>query len=245
MRFQRRCARTYSNSARENGDGLCVRVSSAADFELVWDEVGDDVSVLNISTQATRHFPWWDMRNACWRGELTDEFSKDCVKVHRRRRKSKRGACANEGGGLGVLLCMAVVAVLTAAWFANGSVVSFANLLREREFVESAAALFACVFSTGMPASVKVLYETVFSLATCFVWTATSIFVIAPMRGLACFMKMGIWLIDFCLGTLPTAGQRRRSRSTFRRLRARWTAETNLSSLPKASDVNSILLNGC
>ena len=55
---------------RAHGDGLCVRVSSAADFELDWNEVGGDVSVLNISTEATRHFPWWDMRNACWRGEL-------------------------------------------------------------------------------------------------------------------------------------------------------------------------------
>ena len=175
MQFQQKCARTYSTSVRAHGDGLCVRVSSAADFELDWNGVGDDVSVLNISTEATRHFPWWDMRNACWRGELTDEFSKDCVKVHRRRRKSKRGACANEGGGLGGLLCMGVVAVLTAACFANGSVVSFANLQRERELVESAAALFACVFSTAMPAIVKVLYETLLSLATCFVWTATSI----------------------------------------------------------------------
>ena len=125
------------------------------------------------------------------------------------------GASADEGGGLGGLLCMGVVVVLTAACFANGSVVSFANLLRERELVESAAALFACVFSTAMPAIVKVFYETLLSLATCFVWTATSNFVIAPTRGLACFMKIGIWLIDFCLGTLPTAGQRRRSWSTF------------------------------
>ena len=103
IQFQRKCARMYSNSVQARGDGLCVRVSSAADFELVWDGVGDDVSVLNISTQATRHFPWWDMRNPCWHGELTGGFSKDCVKVHRRRRKSKRDASADEGGGLGGL----------------------------------------------------------------------------------------------------------------------------------------------
>ena len=66
--------------------------------------------------------------------------------------------------------------VLTAAWFAHGSVVPLANLHYEREFVEGAAALFACVFSTAMPAIVKVLYEAVFSLATSFIWTATSLF---------------------------------------------------------------------
>ena len=103
-----------------------------------------------------------------------DEFSKDRVKAHRRRSKSKRSAGVHERGGLGDSFWLGAVAVLTAAWFANGSVVSLANLLRERELVESAAALFACVFSTAMPAIVLVLYETVFSLATCFIWTAMS-----------------------------------------------------------------------
>ena len=247
MQFQRRCARTYLTSVRANVDGLCVRVNSAAAFESDWDEVGEDVSVLNISTAATQHFPWWDMRKPCWRGELTDEFSEDRVKVHRRRRKSKRDASVRERGEVGSLIWLGVMVVLTAAWFANGSVVSLANLLRERELVESAAALFACVFSTAMPTIVKVLYETVFSLATCFVWTATSVFVIAPMRGLACFLKMGVWLIDFCLGTLPSVGQRRRSRNTFRRLRARWMAEAGLNSRPTLSgrelDIAQRLLN--
>ena len=95
-------------------------------------------------------------------------------------RKSKRDVSADEGGGFGGRLCLGVVAVLAAAWFANGSVVSLANLRRERELVESAAALFACVFSTALPAIVLVLYETVFSLATCFVWTTTSVSIIAP-----------------------------------------------------------------
>ena len=35
------------------------------------------------------------------------------------------------------------------------------------------------------------------------------------------------------MGTLPTAGQRRRSQSTFRRLRARWTAEADLNFRPQ------------
>ena len=58
-----------------------MRVSSAADFELDWNGVGDDVSVLNISTEVTRHFPWWDMRNPCWRGELTDQFLSDVLQA--------------------------------------------------------------------------------------------------------------------------------------------------------------------
>ena len=33
MQFQRKCARTYSTSVGAHGDGLCVRVSAAADFQ--------------------------------------------------------------------------------------------------------------------------------------------------------------------------------------------------------------------
>ena len=219
--FERMCARVAATTFGKASVQRYVRASSVTGGV---SRIGTFAADLHDSIELEGVFPWWDMRRDAGCVELTDAFSRDRVKACRRRRKSKREATESDSGGFVTLLWVGAMAVFAAAVFNYVPRATFVDLLTMRELVEGAAALAACVSSTALPAIVRVLGEIAFLLVASVMWAATSIFVIVPLKAIALVLKFGVYLIDLWLGTLPTAAQRRRARSTFRRLRACWAA---------------------
>ena len=101
------------------------------------------------------------------------------------------------------------MAVFAAAVCNYGSRATFVDLMAMRELVEGTAVLAACVYSTDLPAIVRVLGEVAFLLAASVMWTTTSIFEIVPLKGIGLVLKFEIYLIDLVLGAKGSRNARK------------------------------------